>query len=176
MLSKDQVVKEKGRALDCSDLLLDPFIRFNRTFDPVCNIFFCFVVPGVYGIWRLDSFWDGFLIFGVLRYAIELHATWCVNSVAHTFGYHPYKDIPPSENLFVSIIAGGEGWHNFHHTYPYDYATAEHNWWIQLNTGKMFIDFMYLIGQAYDCKRKILKPTESSGAALRKQLICSRTG
>jgi fatty-acid desaturase len=176
MLKKDPVVKEKGADLDCTDLLLDPFIRFNRTFDPICNIFFCYVVPGIYGIWRLDSFWDGFLIFGGFRYVLELHATWCVNSVAHTFGYHPYKDIPPSENLFVSIIANGEGWHNFHHTYPYDYATAEHNWWIQLNTGKMVIDFMYLIGQAYDRKRKIMKPTESSGAALRKQSICSRTG
>ena len=36
----------------------------------------CYVVPGIYGIWRLGSFVDGMLIFGAFRYIVELHATW----------------------------------------------------------------------------------------------------
>lgn len=162
MIKKDPVVKAKGKDVDCSDLLRDPFIQFNRALDPFWNQFMCFVVPGIYGMWRLNSFWDGLLIFGALRWIMEVHSTWCVNSVSHTFGYHPYKDIPPSDNLFTSIVANGEGWHNFHHAYPYDYATGEHDWWIQLNHSKMLIDFMCLIGQAYDCKRKVVKPVDVS--------------
>jgi stearoyl-CoA desaturase (delta-9 desaturase) len=160
MLKKDPVVKEKGKDLDCSDLLRDPFIRFNRALDPFWNQFMCFVVPGLYGIWRIGSFSDGLLVFGALRWIMGVHATWCVNSVSHTFGWHPYKANPPADNLFTSIVACGEGWHNFHHAYPYDYATGEHDWWFQVNTSKMVIDFMWMIGQAYDCKRKVVKHGE----------------
>ena len=88
---------------------------------------------------------------------LELHSTWCVNSVAHTFGYRPYIDIPPSESLFTSLVANGEGWHNWHHAYPYDYAAAEDGIFLQWNHTKAFIDFLWMIGQTYDHKRKIIK-------------------
>jgi stearoyl-CoA desaturase (delta-9 desaturase) len=97
------------------------------------------------------------LIFGALRWILMLHATWCVNSVAHTFGYHPYNDKPPAENLFTSIVACGEGWHNFHHAFPFDYTTAEHPWWYCINTSTMVIDALALVGQTYDHKRKVVR-------------------
>ena len=79
------------------------------------------------------------------------------------FGQRPYMDILPADNLFTSIVANGEGWHNFHHVYPYDYALAEHNWWVQWNPSKMVIDFMWLIGQAYGFKRKVVKQNHENG-------------
>lgn len=52
--------------------------------------------------------------------------TWLVNSVAHMWGQRPYDaHINPSENWLVSIGAHGEGWHNYHHTFPFDYKTSE---------------------------------------------------
>lgn len=93
----------------------------------------------------------GFQMDGMCRLSCEL-------SYGRRHMFHQLR--PPADNLFTSIVANGEGWHNFHHAYPYDYATGEHDWWIQLNHSKMLIDFMWLIGQAYDCKRKVVKPHE----------------
>jgi stearoyl-CoA desaturase (delta-9 desaturase) len=66
------------------------------------------------------------------------------------WGFRPYdKRINPAENFFVSIGAIGEGFHNYHHTFPQDYATSEYGT-AYLNFTKGFIDFMALIGLAYD--------------------------
>lgn len=159
MLKKDEVVKVEGRKLECNDLLEDPFVRLNHRLDPFWNQFWCFIVPGIYGLWRIDSFYDGMVIYGGFRWVVGIHATWCVNSVSHTFGYKPYDPtIPPTNNLFTSIVAVGEGWHNFHHAHPYDYAAAEHNWFIEWNPSKFVIDLLSLLGQTSDHKRaKIAK-------------------
>ena len=53
---------------------------------------------------------------------LVLHATWLVNSAAHMFGMKPYDTgIGPVENRAVSLLALGEGFHNYHHTFPFDY-------------------------------------------------------
>lgn len=45
----------------------------------------------------------------------------------------------------------GEGFHNYHHTFPWDYSTSELGWRFNLTT--MFINAMAAIGQAYDLKQ-----------------------
>ncbi len=68
------------------------------------------------------------------------------------WGNRPYdKLINPAENLLVATGAVGEGFHNYHHTYPSDYSTSEFGWRINLTT--MFIDCMAYIGQASDLKK-----------------------
>ena len=85
-------------------------------------------------------------LMSVLRYVSVLHATWLVNSAAHMFGMKPYDvKIGPVENMAVSVLAMGEGFHNYHHTFPYDYSTSE--WGPHLNITTAFIDFMAMIGQ-----------------------------
>ena len=92
-----------------------------------------------------------FLVASVLRYTLVLNATWLVNSAAHMWGNRPYDEhINPSENMAVSLFATGEGFHNYHHTFPQDYSTSELGWKLNLTT--MFIDCMASIGQAYDRK------------------------
>lgn len=82
----------------------------------------------------------------------SLHATWCVNSAAHMFGDRPYDGtIPPAENSMVSLMTLGEGYHNYHHKFPFDYATSELGH--MFNGSKLFIELMASIGQAYDLKR-----------------------
>lgn len=62
-----------------------------------------------------------------------------------------FRSIQPVENLFVSIVALGEGWHNYHHIFPYDYKTAElGNYSGNLTTA--FIDLCAWLGLAYDLK------------------------
>jgi stearoyl-CoA desaturase (delta-9 desaturase) len=63
----------------------------------------------------------------------------------------PYRNIYPSENFLVSIFALGEGWHNYHHTFPWDYKASEigNN---RINPTTHFIQFFARIGWAYDLK------------------------
>lgn len=58
--------------------------------------------------------------------------------------------INPSQNKCVSFFALGEGWHNYHHVFPWDYKTSEFGYRINFTT--MFIDFFARIGWAYDLK------------------------
>lgn len=50
--------------------------------------------------------------------------------------------------IFCDLV--GEGWHNYHHTFPWDYKAAEFGW--KLNFSTMFIDFFAAIGWAWDLK------------------------
>ena len=51
---------------------------------------------------------------------------WLVNSAAHLWGERPYDPKSnPAENPLVAIASIGEGWHNWHHKYPFDYAASE---------------------------------------------------
>lgn len=116
-------------------------------------VLLCFVLPTMlpWYFWG-ESALTSFCICGVLRYVAVLHATWCVNSVAHSdWGSRPYdRFISPVENFFVSLFAVGEGFHNYHHTFPFDYATSEFGW--RVNPTSMFIDAMAAIGQVTDRK------------------------
>ena len=52
--------------------------------------------------------------------------------------------------MYIIII---EGWHNWHHKFPYDYACAEKGCLEQWNPTKFFIDVLCALGLAYDRKR-----------------------
>ena len=60
------------------------------------------------------------LVWGMfVRLVGVLHATWLVNSASHMFGYRNYETTDDSRNnIFVAVVAYGEGWHNNHHAYP----------------------------------------------------------
>ena len=58
----------------------------------------------------------------------------------------------PSENRWVAFAAMGEGWHNYHHVFPWDYKAAELPAY-NLNTTTMLIDLFAKIGWAYDLKQ-----------------------
>lgn len=64
---------------------------------------------------------------------------------------YPDRYINPVQNKSVAIFAFGEGWHNYHHVFPWDYKTAElGNYSFNFTTA--FIDFFAKIGWAYDLK------------------------
>jgi stearoyl-CoA desaturase (delta-9 desaturase) len=144
----------EGKQLNYDDLIDDWTVMFQKNLDPWFTLFMCFVFPGLVCLSWGDSFWHGYWVAGALRYVLVLYATWCVNSAAHLYGDHPYDfQLWPAENPFVSYVAVGEGWHNWHHKYPYDYAASEYGIHRQFNPTKLFIDIMVLLGLASDCKR-----------------------
>mmetsp|Transcript_27757 Transcript_27757/g.36381 ORF Transcript_27757/g.36381 Transcript_27757/m.36381 type:complete len:139 (-) Transcript_27757:154-570(-) len=114
----------------------------------------CFVFPALVAQSWGEDFWVAFWIAGGLRYIVVLHFTWLVNSAAHLYGDHPYDPKSwPAENPLVSVAALGEGWHNWHHKYPFDYAASEFGVSSQFNPTKMIIDTCALFGITSDRKR-----------------------
>lgn len=154
-VKKHPEVIKAGRTLNFSDLEADPVVMFQDSLDPWFALFMCFILPALIGkYWWGEDFWNAFWVAGALRYCIVLHFTWLVNSAAHMFGDHPYDHKSwPAENPFVSICAIGEGWHNWHHKYPFDYAASEFGVSTQFNPTKMFIDALATVGLVTNRKR-----------------------
>ncbi|XP_054707228.1 acyl-CoA Delta-9 desaturase-like [Uloborus diversus] len=152
MCKKHPAVAQKGKTVYLDDLWADPVVRFHRRFYVPMVLLFCFILPTMIPVWFWgENLWTSFFVAGMARYCISLNFTWLVNSAAHYFGDQPYdKYIEARENVAVAFLANGEGWHNYHHVFPWDYATSELGY--TLNLTKIFIDFMAMIGQAYDLK------------------------
>eukprot|EP01059_Diplonema_ambulator_P025031 TRINITY_DN42013_c0_g1_i1.p1 TRINITY_DN42013_c0_g1~~TRINITY_DN42013_c0_g1_i1.p1 ORF type:complete len:610 (+),score=242.26 TRINITY_DN42013_c0_g1_i1:81-1910(+) len=162
LLKKRQAVKEAGKQIDCSDLLKDPLVWIQHVCDPWWNMFFCFVLPGIYTHYMYGEFWLGFCFLGAFRWLLCLHATWTVNSVAHTFGSRPYTPtMYPSESWFTTLVAVGEGYHNWHHTYPYDYSASELGCFNCFNPTTAFIDSLAVVGQVWGRKRAVHRKPKS---------------
>lgn len=149
-MKKHPDVINQGRKIDCNDLLDDPVVRFHERYFTKLKLWFCFIMPTIVPIvcWNETAFSSWNLV--ILRLILTLHVTWSVNSFAHLYGWRPYnKTIRPVENWGVSLVAFGEGWHNFHHTFPWDYKASEHYF---LNLTTYIIDFFAKLGLVYDRK------------------------
>nr|XP_025958583.1 stearoyl-CoA desaturase 5 [Dromaius novaehollandiae] len=150
---KHRDVIEKGRKLDFTDLLDDPVVRFQRKYYKSSVVLMCFVIP-TFVPWYLwgESLWNAYFLASILRYTISLNVTWLVNSAAHMYGNRPYdKYISPRQNAFVTLGAIGEGFHNYHHTFPFDYSASELG--LKFNPTTWFIDFMFWLGLVTDRKQ-----------------------
>jgi stearoyl-CoA desaturase (delta-9 desaturase) len=92
----------------------------------------------------------GMVVWGVfVRLVVNLHATWFVNSAAHTFGYRTFDTPEGSTNCWwVGLIAWGEGWHNNHHAFQRS-ARHGHAWW-ELDMTWMAIRVLAALGLARD--------------------------
>ena len=150
----------KGKTLDFTDLSSDPVISFQRKYYPIFFLFFCFLLPTLLCHTLVGDTWINCLIVGSFgRYIVTLHCTWFVNSAAHMWGDRPYnKNVEPRENKWVSYATWGEGFHNYHHTFPYDYTISEMGF--RVNPMKTFIDVMAYFNQAWDRKRVTRKAIE----------------
>lgn len=71
----------------------------------------------------------------------------CLKSIILIF----YRSIGATDNVFTSIFSFGEGRHNYHHVFPWDYKTSEQEDYAY-NFSTAVIDFFAKIGWAYDLK------------------------
>jgi len=153
MVKERPEVDEKRRTIDMSDCLADPFVMIQKKYYWTWTILISIVLPTwilcYYFGETLDAAWHvGF----VLRHLYTLHDTFLINSYAHAVGSKPYdKSIRPTDHRLLAIMTQGEGWHNYHHVFPWDYKTAELGNY-RYNISTAFIDFFAKIGWAYDLK------------------------
>ncbi len=89
----------------------------------------------------------GFVISTVVLY----HATFTVNSMAHTFGRRRYATKDDSRNnLWLALLTFGEGWHNNHHHFPGS-ARQGFFWW-EVDLTWYWLRLMQAMGLIWDVR------------------------
>lgn len=63
-----------------------------------------------------------------------------------------FRNIYAVNNKIINIFTLGDGWHNYHHTFPWDYKSAEFGFY-KFNFITFIIDSFAKIGWAYDLKQ-----------------------
>lgn len=79
------------------------------------------------------------------------HATFTINSLAHTIGSQRFNTGDDSRNnWFLAIITLGEGWHNNHHFYP---GTARQGfYWYEFDPAYWALRTLALLGVVWDLR------------------------
>ena len=81
-----------------------------------------------------------------------LPATFCVNSLAHIHGDREFDPASSAGNsTLTAIVTFGEGYHNYHHRYPYDFRSGT-RWW-HYDPSKWLITALSKVGLASDLRR-----------------------
>jgi len=123
------------RAELVSDLARYPELRFLDRYDTLVPALLAVALYAA-GEWLAHAHpglqTDGpmLLVWGFFISTIALyHATFTVNSLAHTFGWRRYASRDGSRNnLWLALLTFGEGWHNNHHHFPGS-ARQGFFWW-----------------------------------------------
>jgi stearoyl-CoA desaturase (delta-9 desaturase) len=93
----------------------------------------------------------GLVIAGGLRIFLTQQSTFLVNSLSHTVGKTPYSlDKTAKDSFIVTILTHGEGYHNFHHKFQFDYRNGIR--WYHWDPTKWSIQLAALIGLAKKLK------------------------
>lgn len=80
-----------------------------------------------------------------------IHATLCINSLAHLYGRRDFEtDDQSRNNFFLSMITLGEGWHNNHHYYAG--STRQGFYWWQIDMTYYILKIMSCLGLVWALK------------------------
>jgi stearoyl-CoA desaturase (delta-9 desaturase) len=95
----------------------------------------------------------GQLVMGLLlRIVLTHHSTFLINSAAHWFGTQPYTDANSArDNVLLAPFTFGEGYHNFHHMWQWDYRNGPR--WYQWDPAKWLIAAFAWVGLARGLRR-----------------------
>ncbi len=95
--------------------------------------------------WLIGDVWGTLVLAGLLRLVVTHHLTFFINSFCHMFGTRPYTDTNSArDNFFLALFTWGEGYHNYHHFFQYDYRNGV-KWW-QYDPTKWFIGALSKVG------------------------------
>lgn len=133
------------------DLKKDKLLTLQHKYYGFWVVLTNFVVVGGVGL-LIGDVLGTFLIAGLLRMVLTHHFTFFINSLCHMFGTRPYTDENTArDNPILAIFTWGEGYHNYHHYFQYDYRNGV-KWW-QYDPTKWLILTLSKIGLAKDLKK-----------------------
>ncbi|HEX4872326.1 MAG TPA: fatty acid desaturase [Nevskiaceae bacterium] len=136
---------------NAKDLLADPIVSFqHRHYLGLAlgmNIGFPLLIGSFFG----DP-WGFLLLGGLLRLVLNHHFTFFINSLAHYWGRRPYTTANSArDNDLIALFTFGEGYHNYHHLFQWDYRNGI-RWWM-FDPTKWLIALCARIGLASKLKR-----------------------
>jgi stearoyl-CoA desaturase (delta-9 desaturase) len=113
------------------DLQKDRMAAWQHRYYVPLAIIMGFVVPTLIG-WLAGgpmAALGAFLLAGVARIVVVHHMTFCINSLCHWIGDRPYSGTCSARDSFLmALFTFGEGYHNFHHEFQYDYRNGVRPW------------------------------------------------
>jgi len=134
---------------DISDLEADPILQFQHKYYPLLAVSQGFLLPTLIAGIFWGDWWGGLLIAGSLSRVVVNQVTFCVNSLAHYWGDATFSDQrTPRDSVFVGLLTFGEGYHNFHHEFPYDYRNGVD--FLSFDPTKWLIKAFSYVGGTYD--------------------------
>jgi len=150
--TEDEIGPNHLHGIDISDLRKDPILRIQHKYYGIWAFLIGIALPTVIsGVFWGD--WLGGFFFGAMAKSVFLqHCTFFINSLAHTWGDATYSDQKsPRDSYIVSLFTFGEGYHNFHHEFPYDYRNGLN--WFHYDPGKWVIRSLNMFGLTWNLKR-----------------------
>lgn len=148
LLSGQRYTDEKYAA----KLRQDPVVMWqHRYYVPIVlsGLALPFVIGLLYGGWL--SGLGCFMLAGIGRAFAVLNSTFCINSICHIWGKQPHGQADSSrDSWLVSLLTFGEGYHNYHHTYPSDYRNGPR--WYNFDPSKWLIYTLSLLGLAWSLR------------------------
>ncbi len=113
------------------DLESDPMILWQHKWWGVLGLGIGFGLPTLVG-YLVDGpigAWGGLLIGGMARLVAVHHCTFFINSLCHCLGKQPYSSSNSSRDSWImALFTFGEGYHNYHHQFQYDYRNGVKAW------------------------------------------------
>ena len=133
------------------DLINDKLVMFqHKYYVPMVIAVHVGLLGGVG--WAVGDVWGVVLLGGLLRLIISHHVTFFINSLCHMWGKRPYTDENTArDNFILAILTWGEGYHNYHHIFQYDYRNGV-KWW-QYDPTKWLIWTSSKLGLAKNLRR-----------------------
>ncbi len=133
------------------DLERDPIVAFQHQHYLGIALFMNIAVPLLAG-WATGDPWGTLVLAGLVRLVVNHHFTFFINSLAHFWGRQPYTaENSARDNDFLALFTYGEGYHNFHHLFQWDYRNGI-RWW-QWDPTKWLIAAASWTGLAHGLRR-----------------------
>jgi stearoyl-CoA desaturase (delta-9 desaturase) len=113
------------------DLQKDKLAMWQHRYYVPLAFFMSFAVPPMigYAVGGATAALGAFLIAGVARVVVVHHMTFCINSLCHWIGDRPYSSkVSARDSFLMAIFTFGEGYHNYHHEFQYDYRNGVKPW------------------------------------------------
>ncbi len=162
--------RRKSNTVDYSnvkDLERDPIVMWQHRHYLTLVLVMNIGLPVVLGFLHGDIF-ASLLLAGLLRLVLSQHVTYLINSLAHMWGHQPYStESSARDNGILAFITYGEGYHNYHHTFQWDYRNGV-MWW-HWDPTKWMIRCLACIGLTRDLKR--CNPGQIEAARLKLQYL-----
>jgi len=133
------------------DLLEDPLVVWQDRWYKTIGLGVAFGIPLLVGI-LTHNILGCLLIGGVCRVVFSHHTTFFINSLCHMIGTQPYsQEHSARDSGVMAVLAFGEGYHNYHHSFPFDYRNGIKAW--HFDPAKWVIYLLSFVGLTSDLRR-----------------------